>query len=128
MFQYRRKEYNKHKINKKEYIMRKIKIIVVLTLIVSLLALTGCGTVTDTGNSYSPTTDTTEKSNEVRLRNIDGETELVYDTETKIVYYCFDHYFRGNQYRMSYMSPYLSKNGNFCRFDEKRQRIIEITK
>ena len=100
------------------------KLTLLIIFITTLIALTGCGTVTDTGGSYSPTT---EESNGVRLRNIDGETELVYDTETKIVYYCFDHYSRGNQYRMGYMSPYLSKNGNFCKYDEKRQRIIEIT-
>lgn len=51
------------------------------------------------------------------VRNLLGaeRTELVYDIQTKIVYYLL-----GN----GAMSPYLSGNGKFCRFVDNQ--IVEI--
>jgi len=53
-------------------------------------------------------------------RNLIGarRTKLVYDIETKIVYYKFNDPLYG------FMSPYIGPNGMFCRF--KDNQIVEI--
>ena len=57
-------------------------------------------------------------------------TNLVYDSETKVVYYQFSRFrdipTMGSIGRVGqgYMSPYISENGKFCRFVDNK--IIEI--
>ena len=52
-----------------------------------------------------------------KVRDLLGaeRTELVYDIETKIVYYLLAE---------GSMSPYLSENGKYCRFIDNQ--IVEI--
>ena len=45
-------------------------------------------------------------------------TNLVFDTETKIVYYQI------NNATYGYMTPYISANGKYCRFVD--EQIVEI--
>lgn len=46
-------------------------------------------------------------------------TNLVYDTKTKIIYYKIVEY-----NNVGYMSPYISENGKYCRFIDKK--IVEV--
>ena len=65
---------------------------------------------------YNPKT----KEYEVKWSDKNQSTNLVCDTETHIVYYYLSH---GH---MSYMSPYLSENGKYCRYNAVFGRIEEI--
>lgn len=62
---------------------------------------------------------------DVRFTRIAGYDLLVYDNETQIVYYLFS-ITPGNQLGFGYMSPYISENGNFCRYSDGQ--IVEIVK
>ena len=62
-------------------------------------------------------------------------TNLVFDNKTKVVYYKISELIKvysrnfDNQKpkdtKAGYMSPYISENGKYCRFIDKR-RIVEI--
>ena len=59
-----------------------------------------------------------------KLVNISGL--ISYDVDTRIMYY----YFRDSGYQegFGFMSPYISENGNFCKYDVNERKIIEIKK
>lgn len=46
------------------------------------------------------------------------ESDFVYDSETKVVYWC------SYVPKYTYLSPYISENGKFCRFIDNQ--IVEI--
>lgn len=48
------------------------------------------------------------------------KTNLVYDQNTKVIYYNYDSY----KNKRGYMAPYISENGKFCRFIDNQ--IVEI--
>jgi len=73
--------------------------------------------------------------NNGKLESVDNypcgyTTNLVYDSETKVVYYQFSRFSdiptRGSIARVGegYMSPYIGPNGKFCRFIDNQ--IVEI--
>jgi len=64
------------------------------------------------------------KDDNRKLTNISGL--LSYDIDTRIIYYYFKDS-SGNQ-GYGYMSPYISENGNFCKYDVNERKIIEIKK
>ena len=59
------------------------------------------------------------------LKKIEEKDLLFYDIDTKIVYYLFSTTFSNSTYEgYSYMSPYISENGNYCRYIDGK--IVEI--
>lgn len=81
--------------------MKKI-INTTIILFICLLLMTACG-----------------KTNSAILKSIEEQDYLVYDYNTKIVYYYFD---KINGY--SYMNEYYSENGKICRYIDGK--IVEI--
>ena len=50
-------------------------------------------------------------------------TDLVYNTETKVIYYMFDDEYLDSRIR-NYFAPYINENGKYCRFIDNK--IVEI--
>jgi len=64
------------------------------------------------------------KDDNKKLINISGL--LSYDIDTRIIYY----YFKDSAGNAGYgfMSPYISENGYFCKYDVNERKIIELKK
>jgi len=92
----------------------KKKLITLGLLVCVSIGLIGCS---DTNSKYV-------KDDNKKLTNISGL--LSYDNDTRIIYYYFKD-FAGNA-GYGYMSPYISENGNFCKYDVNERRIIELKK
>ena len=113
--------------------MKKI-IIAITTLALSLVPLVGCEAL-----EPSPTVQIGEEVVErekiastyeaytlIQIYKHDyAEGTLVYDQNTKIVYYYFSQTLSQNNSR-AYMCPYYSENGNLCRFNVETEKIEEI--
>jgi len=61
-----------------------------------------------------------------RNERVGNATGLVFDSETKVVYYMFNeaHTFVSPCTYSGYMAPYISENGKYCRFIDNQ--IVEI--
>lgn len=61
-----------------------------------------------------------------RNEKVGDKTGLVFDSETKVVYYMLKeaHTFAGPTTYSGYMAPYISENGKYCRFIDNQ--IVEI--
>lgn len=61
-----------------------------------------------------------------RNEKVGDDTGLVFDSETKVVYYMLQeaHAYTGKCTYSGYMAPYISENGKFCRFIDNK--IVEI--
>lgn len=90
-----------------------------MVLLVSLL--TSCVTGT---SSNSADEAATEMSN---FKIIDGKDYLAYSLDTHVVYYMFSTSESAGYagYGYAYFAPYISENGNFCRYIN--DEIVEIT-
>lgn len=83
----------------------------VCTIFIAIcLCLSGCG------KSYKG------KASEAELIKCPEHDVLYYDPTTKVIYYIF--YDTDVNQGFGYMSPYISTNGHFCKWDDNR--IIEI--
>ena len=96
---------------------RTIILLVVMVLLVSLL--TSCGTSSNSSDEAA-----TEMSN---FKIIDGKDYLAYSLDTHVVYYMFSTSESAGYagYGYTYFAPYISENGNFCRYIN--DEIVEIT-
>ena len=81
------------------------KIITLMITLVLCASLCACGTKTG-------------------LIAITGQSNLYYDSNTKIVYFIFNEYLSYQGY--GYMSPYYASNGLPYRYDANNQTLIEI--
>ena len=97
---------------------RRISLVIAMIIIILTVTLTACDNKVNT-----PETTLSSVSN---FKNIEGEDLLFYDRDTKIVYYLFSTYeYSGNQgYGYGYLAPYISENGNYCRYIDGK--IVEI--
>ena len=88
--------------------MKKRIILILALLVVLLVTLTGCE---ESGYTYNQL---------IQIKHgftpIDEETGLAFANTTKVVYYIFGEH----------MAPYISINGNFCRYIDSQ--IVEIIK
>lgn len=85
---------------------------IIIFALVACLFLTGCEVSGETGFSGIG-----------NLVTIDGDSTLYYDKDTRIVYYVMVSTSGG--YRgYGFMSPYISENGNYCRYVDKE--IVEV--
>lgn len=96
---------------------RTFILLVVVALLMSLL--TACGT---TSNSVDDAA--AEMSN---FKAIEGKEHLAYSVDTRVVYYMFSTSCAAgyNGYGYAYFAPYISENGNFCRYIN--DEVVEIT-
>lgn len=103
--------------------MKKRIILLILCAILFVGTLSACGEKDNTVNSVS--TNTYVPDSIPGFENISKEDLLFYNTQTKVVYYIF---FNNNMGYKGYgfMSPYISENGNFCRYVDGK--IVEIQK
>ena len=103
---------------------RIILLIMALIIIILAVTLTGCDTVPQKFNE--PQSISSGISN---FENIKGEDILFYDRNTKIVYYLFSadrEPYTQSATGYGYLSPYISENGNYCRYIDGK--IVEIQK
>ncbi|MBR6505002.1 MAG: hypothetical protein IKT41_04775 [Clostridia bacterium] len=93
--------------------------IILLVALIMVLTLVGCGT-----SSNRIDKSALEISD---FKQIDGEKALVYSVDTKVVYYMFStsQTIGYGGYGYAYFAPYISENGNFCRYIN--DEIVEIT-
>lgn len=87
-----------------------MKKLVCTIFIAFCLCLSGCG------KSYKG------KASEAELIKCPEHDVLYYDPTTKVIYYIF--YDTDVHQGFGYMSPYISENGKFCKWDDGK--IIEI--
>ena len=99
----------------------KRRTILLVILIAIMFVLTGCGKREPLNPVNSLVIDS------AGFNTIDGKETLVYSIETRVVYYMFDRCVYGGYmgFGYSYFAPYISENGNFCRYIDGN--IVEIT-
>lgn len=100
--------------------MRKRTLILLVLVALLTCILTACG-----GTS---STEVDESALETgNFKTIDSNESLVYNLDTRVVYYMFSTYEQQGYagYGYSYFAPYISKNGKFCRY--MNDEIVEIT-
>lgn len=99
--------------------MRKRTLILLVLVALLTCTLTACGT---------SATDVDKSAIEMgNFKTIDSNESLVYNLDTRVVYYMFSTYITTgyNGYGYSYFAPYISENGKFCRYIN--DEIVEIT-
>lgn len=100
--------------------MKKRILILLLVAMLSVCVLSGCG---DGEISYAEGADKTARELG-GFKQIDDKDFLAYDKDTKVIYYMFVS--RGiNGYSYTYFAPYISENGNFCKYVDGE--FVEIT-
>ena len=93
----------------------KKRIVVLLVLAAMIFVLfAGCGVK----NSDSVMQDLT------KFKVIEGRECLQYDPDTRVIYYLFSTCVSGGYHSYSYMAPYISENGRYCRY--VNDEIVEI--
>ncbi len=100
--------------------MKKRIVILLLVAMLGVCILSGCG------GTYSNSAD--KAANEAaQLVPIDGKNYLSYSEDTGVVYYMFSttESYAHQGYGYTYFAPYISENGNFCRYVDGE--IVEIT-
>ena len=103
---------------------RFISLVMAMFIIILAVTLTACGDAPH--ELRSPESISSSISN---LEVIDGEDILFYDKNTKVVYYLFSTDLARtstNARGFGFMSPYISENGNYCRYIDGK--IVEIQK
>lgn len=100
--------------------MKKRILILLLVALLGVFYLTGCG------GTYSNSADKAANE-EAHLVPIDGKNYLSYSEDTGVVYYMFStsETYGHQGYGYTYFAPYISENGNFCRY--VNGQIVEIT-
>ena len=104
--------------------MKNFKRLVVLVLLVlTVSALSGCGNENgsvfdwyDKSEIFTVVPDTMEV--------IEGEDSLVYHKDTKVVYIMITIRREYDYESSGYFAPYISENGNYCRYIDGQ--IVEI--
>lgn len=99
--------------------MRKRTFILLVVVALLMCSLTACGAVAKSADDAA-----TEMSN---FKVIEGKEYLAYSVDTRVVYYMFitDRAVGNAGYGYTYFAPYISENGNFCRYIN--DEIVEIT-
>lgn len=87
-------------------------------LLLAMMTMMCCGC----DNSTTATKISSYKEIDAGFTRIDDA--VVYDNKTQIVYYLFGT--TSGYAGFGYMSPYISENGNFCRYSDGQ--IVEIVK
>ena len=99
--------------------MKKRAFILLIGPALLMCSLTACATTSNSSDNAA-----IEMSN---FKVIEGKEYLAYSLDTRVVYYMFstssDSGYVGHGY--SYFAPYISENGNFCRYLD--EEIVEIT-
>ena len=100
--------------------MTKRTIVLLILVAMVMCLLTGC----TSSDSNKPDISATGMS---KFRTIEGKEYLAYSLDTRVVYYMFStkEYSGYNGYGYSYFAPYISENGNFCRYINDGM-IVEI--
>lgn len=94
--------------------MKKIHFMVITMAIMSCM-LVGCGQKSTTHKDKS---ETQQDSVLVEINN-----NLSYDSSTKIVYWYFED--GAGRTSTGFMSPYISKDGRYCRYEKGKIVPIE---
>ena len=98
--------------------MKKRTIILLILVALTVFLLVGCGTVPN-----KPDASANDMAN---FRTIEGKDYLVYSIDTRVVYYMFSTFDSSGYAGFSYFAPYISENGNFCRY--LNDEIVEFVK
>lgn len=99
--------------------MKKRAFILLVVVALLMCSLTACRTSSNSSDDAAA-----EMSN---FKVIEGKEYLAYSVDTRVVYYMFStSSVAGNAgYGYTYFAPYISENGNFCRYIN--DEIVEIT-
>lgn len=99
--------------------MKKRILILLFVVMLGVCILSGCGTSSNAADKAA--------NEAAHFVPIDEKGYLSYNEDTGVVYYMFsttESY--GHQgYGYTYFAPYISENGNFCRYVDGQ--IVEIT-
>ena len=98
----------------------KRTLILLIAVVLLVCSLTACGT-----ESNEPDESAANFSN---FKVIEENDYLSYNLDTRVVYYMFStsETLGYNGYGYTYFAPYISENGNFCKYIN--DEIVEITK
>ena len=103
--------------------MKKRLILLILCAILSICLLSACDEEEYTVDSLLTNTYTPDSI--PGFERISDEDLLFYDMKTEVVYYVFLN--SRNGYKgYGFMAPYISENGNYCRYID--DKIVEIQK
>ena len=99
--------------------MKKRAFILLVVVALLMCSLTACRTVSNPSDDAAA-----EMSN---FKVIEGKEYLAYSVDTRVVYYMFSTSAEAGSvgYGYTYFAPYISENGNFCRYIN--DEIVEIT-
>ena len=99
--------------------MKKRTFILLVIGALLMCSLTACSTTSNASDDAAA-----EMSN---FKAIEGKEYLAYSIDTRVVYYMFSTSSDlGNTgYGYAYFAPYISENGNFCRYIN--DEVVEIT-
>ena len=97
--------------------MRK-KILLLGMSLMMLFGVSGCGTDVQ---DYPE-----QKSVHLHQIELGNRKDLYYDDETGVIYFLFNVGGNFENFSKGYMSPYYSKNGKLCKYENGQ--IVEITK
>ena len=98
----------------------KRTLILLVTMLLLVFSFTGCDKTstneTDAAAAQMP-----------NFKVIEGKEYLSYNKDTRVVYYMFStsSSFGNIGYGYTYFAPYISENGNFCKYIN--DEIVEIT-
>ena len=100
--------------------MKKRTILMIVCAILMCSSLTACDSDASIYFTDPPVNgEALELSN---FKTVDGKDYLVYDDDTRVVYYMI---FTARAYSgYGYLAPYISENGNYCRYVD--DEIVEI--
>lgn len=99
--------------------MKKRILILLLVAVIGVCCLSGCGTSSNSADKAA--------NEAAHFVPIDGKDYLSYSEDTGVVYYMFSttETYGHQGYGYTYFAPYISENGNFCRYVDGQ--IVEIT-
>lgn len=87
------------------------KVVIAILTSFMIFSLTGCGAKTTSGDI-----------SDVGLCKIESKDGLVYDKDTRIIYYMIENGIGDSL--TGFMSPYYSENGRLCKYEN--DKIVEI--
>lgn len=98
----------------------KKRIILIVVILLTLLCLNSC----DSEESTTIKGKDKAAMDTAAFQSIKDYEYLVYNSDTKVIYYMFSTSSDINGCIYSYFAPYISENGYFCRYDDGR--FVEI--
>ena len=92
---------------------------ILITLLLLLVVLSGCGSSTNSLPLNTSQDETIDVIFGTHFQKIDGRDDLVFDIDTENVFYLFsiDYNLGSNSgSARGFLSPYIGQNGHYCKY------------